>query len=310
MHYVNNFIGNVANNVMAGVKPKSYTDAFSLIRKASKGELKGTEEKIFHEAAQRGIMNGFTADFLPKQGAKNIIDQIGEKVNNFAPAKFLSKHGENSDDLTRLAHFVDVYKKTGSFEKAGESVRKYLFNYNEITKADRMAKIAFPFWNWMKRNIPLQLKGLMSNPKYAAAYHKVITDLRGEDSNKLPEFMRETGLRIPGTNQYFDPRIPLQDLASLGNGTPMDALKFFGGSLNPFAKVPMEYWANKQFYNGKPIDYNYASTQNYDNQKLAEYLMNQTGIFGKLSKPMFNDNVTITDALRSLFLPKTYSPQQ
>jgi len=311
VHYLNNFIGNVANNVMAGIKPKSYTDAFSLIRKFGSGKLEGTDEKIFNEAAQRGVLNGFSADFLPKREATNIIDKFNEKfIMNNGYAKFISKHGENSDDLTRLAHFVDVYKKTGSFEKAGESVRKYLFNYNEITKADRLAKVPFPFWNWMKRNIPLQLKGLMSNPKYAAAYHKVITDLQGDDSENLPEFMRNTGLRLPFTNQYVDPRLPIQDLGSLGNLTPMDGIKFLGGSLNPFMKVPMEYWANKQFYNGKPIDYNYAKTGDYDNQKLASYLANQTGIFGKLSKPMFNEDVTITDALRSLFLPNTYSPQQ
>ena len=56
VHYVNNFIGNVANNTLAGIKPQSYVSAGSLMRKMSNGSLTKAGNS-FQDEICRGLVS-------------------------------------------------------------------------------------------------------------------------------------------------------------------------------------------------------------------------------------------------------------
>jgi hypothetical protein len=80
--------------------------------------------------------------------------------------------GNMGDDLTRMALFLHGTSRAGNMKGGGEMVRKYLYNYGEQTGADKGIKIAMPFWNWTKNNVPRQLMEFMQQPRYYATFQK------------------------------------------------------------------------------------------------------------------------------------------
>jgi hypothetical protein len=312
VHFVNNFIGNTAVNTMAGIKPQDYAKAMRLMKKATAGTLNDAEKVLFQKAVDSGAMTGFMHEFMPNRGARGSkIEQFAEKVRNNPYARLISKKGDSADDMTRLAHFVGTYRQSGSFEKAAKSMREHLFNYNEMGKGDKVARLVNPFWNWTRRNLPLQLKGLLSQPRYASTYHKIISDAQGKDS-KAPEFMKDFGLPLPG-GHMVDLRLPVQDLNQFGKGNFSDISNNALGQLTPVAKVPIELATNHQFFTQKPIDPSLAKNGgNYDPSKVTPYLMNQTGILGKISKFAQDDSKSKNPTenwqkASAFFLPKIYT---
>jgi hypothetical protein len=285
-HHFFNFIGNVANNAMAGVTVKRYKDAGILLKKLEKGTLNDKEQKLVQQALDQGVLNqGHVSDY-----AGNMMnfrkptwgDKVADGIRNLPGAKQMQDVGNMADNFTRLALFLEGKAKTGSAQQAGDMVHKYLFNYREITNADKVMRLGIPFWTWTKNNIPLQLEHLMQSPRYYATYGKIKERLAG-DPNATPDWAQEeymkTGIKNDqGQDYMMNPRLPLQDLSKLG-----DPMHMMLNSMTPFAKVPIEVDMNKQFFNGQPIDRTKATEDmSYDPNALIPYLERQLGGLSKL----------------------------
>jgi hypothetical protein len=300
-HHLFNLIGNVANNAMAGVTPAMYTKAGNLLRKAKAGKLSATEEKLMQKAYDFGVLGGgFKADrFDPirQERLKNsALARLEDKVANNPLSNFMGKFGDQGDDLTRLALFMHGTQRGGGMKHGADMVRKYLYNYSEQTGADKALKLAMPFWNWTKNNIPRQLMEFMQQPRYAATYQK-FQDMLSEDRPEGPSWTAPY-LQY-GDKKFYNARLPLQDLSNVGS--PVDTLL---NSMTPLAKIPIETKMNKQFFNGQPIDWKKRSDEDsYDPKALAKYWTNQTGIVGKGYDSATNDKSWLED-LRNIFLGK------
>jgi hypothetical protein len=223
------------------------------------------------------------------------------------------------DNYFRTAHYLDVLSKTRSPKMAAESVRKYLFNYSELTTADRLIKGSIlPFWNWTKNNIPLQLHNVFTQPRFAATYLKIKEQSMGDLSNDpdVPEYIKNDYIRF-GENSFYNPRPPVQDLGMLTN--PNRLL----GMQNPMLRIPQEFLLNRSYFSEKPIqygadnfkeyDYNLFTT-NKDGEKeispLAEYMMGQTALTSRglsFFRDINNekDDKMWYDNVRDLFIGKT-----
>lgn len=275
-HYLNNFIGNVFNNYLAGVRSlRSYSQATELILAMRRGKLTKEQENLLQEAAERGVLSsGFTSDFT-RAGILDPNSRLAkaeQAVRDWGGTQWMRRNlGDSIDHVARLAHYIDVKRKTGSATKAAESVRKYLFNYNEMTTADRYARMFIPFWNWTKNNIPLQLEQIMQQPRFYQTYERLRSQFNEDVQDQIPSWAADEYVHVGGGN-LWNPYVPVYDLN--------DGLaRTFTNSITPFAKFPMELATNQNFFTGRPIEYGVNPYEGdwYSAGALGQYLVNTFG---------------------------------
>jgi hypothetical protein len=301
-HYFNNLVGNVFNNTMAGVGASSYYQAGKIMQKMRSGTLTAKEQKLVDFALDEGILNQTSfADLVRpeilRKGNRRVdekyasfynkIDTLNQKIVDNAVAKKMRQYvGDPSDNITRLAHYIHIYNSTRSVKLASESVRKHLFNYNEITGADRLVKVVLPFWNWMKNNIPLQITKFVTEPRIAAQWQRIQEESFGQDNvENYPGYIQEGFMKMPwGQQTFYNPRVPVQDLTQLA-----DPLKTPLNALTPVAKMPLEFFFNRQIFSENPISYEKIKDKEvgyWGNEQASEqtnkYLRQNLGILGDL----------------------------
>ncbi len=281
-HYVNNFIGNIANNTLAGVGPKSYTDAYDILRAAKSGKMTPDQEKLMKEAYDHGVFGqGFSSEFVKSRFSTEKtgkLDAFTDAMTHNKYASTMRKVGDKIDDFSRMALFMHGYEQTGSFSHAGKMVSKYLFNYNIQSNADKAVRSVVPFWTWTKNNLPLQIQGIMQQPRYYSTYQKVREAFNADiEPKEGKEYQTQDYLHLPGTDIGLPLRsLPMNDLSRF-SGNPLETARKFMGDLSPAVKDPFEVTLNKQFFNNQPI---YRQDDN-PLAKIAEYLGNQTGAVDK-----------------------------
>jgi hypothetical protein len=297
-HYRNNIIGNVINNLAAGVKASDYKVASKLILKYKTGKLTDAEQKLIDLAFKHNVVSGgflYDANQTFEHATPNTLEKIGKALGQNKVIKGVRHHlGETPDDISRMANFINGLDKFGSAEHAAKQVRTYLFNYNELTNADRGMRVLVPFWNWTKRNIPLQVKLLMENPKFAMNIER-FKELFN-DHEKGADWQKEGGIKVPkaiskalgAKKEYYTTMpSPTADLGQLLH--PVQ----FAGSLNPLPKSIIELMTNRKLFTGAPISYGSNSVQAKD---LPAYAASNMGILGDLYK-LLNGNRTPMESL-------------
>ena len=288
VHHLNNLIGNVFNNALAGVEVSSYKRAMQTLNRVSRGKPKQEDLDLMEAAMRNGIFGQGHADeyrrIFGDQKAKG-IRAVENFVQNNQVTSFMRRWlGDTTDNWSRLAHFDSVLGKTGSEKLAAESTRKFLFNYGEHTGADRAIRLAIPFWTWTKNNIPLQLENLMKQPRYYQTYLKLQDasyESQGLDRQDQRDFVRDAYFMTPwGTAR--NPRAPITDLNNLSS--PQELMKFAVNSSSPLIKAPFEQVAGKSFFTGQPITNQW------------EYGLQQAPILNDFYK-MFTGQSTVVDWL-------------
>lgn len=315
VHHFNNLIGNLLNNGLAGVDVKAYGKATATLDRVRRGKPKQEDLNLMKEAMQRGVFGQNHSDEYRRvfgDMPANKIRKLEQAVTGNKYANFMRTWlGDTTDNWSRLAHFISIKGKTGSADLAAQSVRKHLFNYSEQTKADRALRLAIPFWNWTKRNIPLQIESMARQPRYAQTYLRLQDasyEGQGERRQDQADFISEGYFMTPWHDiplvnklpwvgedpKLRNPRAPVADLNNLGN--PMDTLKFLASSATPWVKIPYELSANRNVFTGKAIDKQKDYTGEYSAGALGKYGVEQTGVFNDLYK-IFSGTMNPLDAI-------------
>lgn len=183
--------------------------------------------------------------------------------------KFGFKVNDTVESVSRIAHYLGARKRGMSDLDAVASVRKYLFDYDDLTDFERKyAKPTFLFYQFTRKMLPLLLKSAQEHPGRMALLTRTATQPTQQDRTApLPEELR-TSAAIPlGRNAQGDRRY-LQ-----GVGLPLEELNKFdptskeggvlGGAgalarklaqqLNPALRIPMELGFQKDLYTGRDI---------------------------------------------------------
>lgn len=182
------YLGDVA----APKIPKRLGEALSVQLKTG-AKIQGFEpEELLRLADRYGVRAyGWMGADVPTLLQKEL--HIAEKRSAFArkvgigdqpwnPFQAVSRLGRKAgtgiEDNARLGVFIDQLKKMGitkgsetpeAIAKAAQHVKKYMFDYTELTDFERrVMKRVFPFYTWLRKNIPLQLESVATKPwKYA-----------------------------------------------------------------------------------------------------------------------------------------------
>jgi hypothetical protein len=183
-----------------------------------------------------------------------------------------AKVGSAVENTSRLALFLDQLEKGATLEQAALHVRKYLFDYSELTPFEKgIRNNVMPFYTWMRKNIPLQIDNLLTQPDKVAVLGKAehaiedATEDRGFaiPANAAPAFLEDyTQLPVQsdgGGAVFVNPRLPIQDLDILDpvlNPTPegvLGTVRDVASGINPLLRTPAELMLNREFYTNRPV---------------------------------------------------------
>lgn len=154
--------------------------------------------------------------------------------------------GRRIEDNSRLAFFMSQMRKHGDPSVAAEEVKKALFDYSELTPTEQRIKKVVPFYTYMRKNTPLQLKSLVGNPGKASNLAHFRDNMQAGapeiDGKPIPQYALQGGAipllggdtPIVGSmatpfQAAFQQIQPLLELASQAPGAPK-SLKSEGGS--------------------------------------------------------------------------------
>jgi len=171
-YHARNMAGNIWNNALADVRnPRVYKVALDMQRGKS-GVLKTATGDMSYDdvvklAGERGVFGrGFYGGDIP--GAVDDVLVKGKWLTlgkNNKLVKTGRTIGTAVEDNARLAHFVDKISKGMDADSAAKSVKKFLFDYTELTAFEQNAmKRVFPFYSWSRKNLPLQLEMMVKKP--------------------------------------------------------------------------------------------------------------------------------------------------
>lgn len=228
---------------LMGMKnPVRYIDAINILKgkKFIPKGLRYSSDEILQMARDYGLIGTemISAEFR-RDIARNAYTDIMARATRFV------------DDSARLAGFIDQLAKGLSPEQAAIQVKKYLFDYFELTPFERKwMKRFIPFYTWTRKNLPLQFKELMRQPgKYAAVAraHDYISEEYTEKD--VPDWIKENVAvllpGIPGRRQYYISNLPYMDMAT----TPRDILSM----VTPIVRTPFELATGVKTFSGTPI---------------------------------------------------------
>ena len=290
-YHAKNTIGNLWNSYLGGLTtPKPYGDAAAFQVKVAKNNLSGKiagypTEELYEAMMTRGV---FGQGQYGGDIARRLEDQIqGGNRNPFTLSTSNPilqggfKLGQTIEDNARIALFIDQLNKGANFDKAANHVRKYLFDYGDVSPFEQdVLKRLMPFYTWSRKNIPLQLEALATQPDKINKINLAINNIQQAnqveqpDLAQVPSYIREqapvyvgsdaaagTVSAVPLTNL-----IPTFDIAPLTKflntetapqgiqkGKLGEALSTVMGGISPLIKAPLEYLANYDFFRKKTI---------------------------------------------------------
>ena len=294
-YHAKNTIGNLWNNYLAGVTtPKPYADAAAFQVKLAKNNMNGKiagykTDELYDAMATRGVFGegqysgdiARTVEDVLKGGSSNPFT-LSTK-NPILRGGF--KVGQTIEDNARIALFIDSLNKGKNFDEAASQVRKYLFDYGDLSPFERSTLKRFmPFYTWSRKNLPLQLEAIVRHPdkvnKLNLAKENIQFETEVPDLEDVPSYIREA-LPIYGAEKFLgEPAlpgtakaitlanlIPFADLATftkwldtetipdkIEKGKLSSTISTALGGVSPLLKAPVEYLSNYDFFRRKAIE--------------------------------------------------------
>lgn len=151
----------------------------------------------------------------------------------------------NVEGLGRVALWLWSIEKGGmTTAEASSNVAKFLFNYQDLAQHEKtIQRYIWPFWAWIRNNVPLQLQQLVERPALTTAPFRVASSVeaRNKVSADLEPHWIGGELGFPmrtkkGPNgetqveyRFFGSYMPVRDLASIGIAVASGAM--FGAKL-------------------------------------------------------------------------------
>jgi len=252
-YHMRNAVGNTWNNYLAGVDPKYYAQAANLQKNPH------INQEIITLAQKHGVLGKgwYAADI-----ERAIEKQVAGKWKGFTGKGM--EVGTVIENNARLAHFMDKLGRGLSPDDAAQSVKKYLFDYSDLTAFEKQVmKRVMPFYTWTRKNVPLQLEMLWKKPQKFAVTTPALRNRENADLLRLKLAQPSLYERFPiefGRTKEAVAYVALEGLLPMGDLTkifrPDELLTELA---SPYLRTPIELKMNMSFYTERQI-------QKYNNE--------------------------------------------
>ena len=213
---------------------------------------------------------------------------------DFKPMNWVRARNQDSEFMLRgaLAHHNMMMGDT--LEDAVTAVRRYHFDYSDLSQQERMIKKVIPFWTWQRNILPVLVESIGKKPRAWARLQQVKEELEltSPMENMVPDYFgANMGIRLPftkgGNRVYVLPDLPFRDMQKitkdmdnfldvpgLVEGTGRLALE----STMPPVKLPIELMMGKQVFGGIPFSGRYQQAPIWANTPVVKQALLLTGL--------------------------------
>jgi len=292
-HHMRNMAGDIFLNYEAGVtNPADYKRAYQVLFEHPGDMVLGNTRLSNAEVHNFYKIKGGASGFFN-------TELVGSRLG--APLEWLRDITAKREDLMRLANFTHEFRTLAEregastmadldriAEKAAAKVRKFNFDYGDLTPFETSIRRVVPFYTFMRKNIPLQLEMLALHPNKIARIPQgfnALASILGTDPQHLPvtevipDYIKQMGaVRLRGEGDggqalYGELPNPVTDALQLfGTGSPNEMLrKGIGQTFFPL-RMAAELGFQRSAYSGAPIGSN------------TNYLINQFPISRNILK--------------------------
>ena len=202
-----------------------------------------------------------------KEGTFNPLDIAGVKSTQDANRlmKQMRKLGTSSEDWMRTAHYLAKRKAGFTPEQAALAVKKYHFDYSDLTDLEKsVLKRVMPWYSFSRKSLPVILEDLAKRPSKLTVPIRAASGGLGGDEDFVPNWIGEgAAVPIPGAPEGFGRFVssfglPFEDesIKALGSFARGDMGRGFGqvlGSAVPWLKYPIEVTTGKQLHTGREL---------------------------------------------------------
>ena len=226
--------------------------------------------RIFNEIERSGIAGGGQAAIeVAEKSAMASMGTWNPLRAHFWPFKAVRKANTDAEFMVRMTAGRHVMEHGGSLDEAWKAIRKFHFDYSELTPTEAKIKMVIPFWKWQKNILPVLIESIGNRPAAWSRLRQIKGELEyaSEAEGVVPDyFMENLGIRLPwrmqGSQLYVLPDMPFKDLnrwmksddRPITGLKPLDmATRAFAEAAFPYAKLPIELWAGKQFFADLPL---------------------------------------------------------
>ena len=253
------------------------------------------------EAIDGAVGQGILGKYAPPLSAEGLKRAMG----NNAYLRFIRGFGRITEHNARGALFIQSMLDGMTGAEAAANVKKYLFDYSELTDFERdVMRNIIPFYTWIRKNLPLQLESIIDRPHKYANVGKILNEIgessmyEYQDDPATPDYFRETlARRFPVNlgNQptYITPDLPYLDV-QLAEGL-LDANVWIG-MMHPALKTAIELHGNEKSLTGAPIWKEYGG----DEPTMVGDI-DLTSIYGPGTEHLINSLLPPASKLKSLF---------
>jgi hypothetical protein len=290
-YHTKNAIGNVWNAYLGGLNnPVRFGEAGIFQNKLARNDLTGKligkpVDELYEAMSTRGVFGqgqygGDIVRNLEKEIEGGIRNPFTLSVENpILQAGF--KVGQTIEDNARIALFLDRVKKGQNYDQAGRAVKKYLFDYGDLSPVEQSVfKRIMPFYTWSRKNIPLQFESLALHPdkmnkiNLAKENIQAAYGVQTPDPSEVPSYVVE-GMPIY-TGRSEDPAVvsvfqlqntlPFADLApffkflntqtepsAIERGKLAPEISAALSGVSPLVKAPIEFLSNYDFFRRRTI---------------------------------------------------------
>jgi hypothetical protein len=205
---------------------------------------------------------------IPDKAAAGAI-ALTDRVKSYWSAWYRI-NGQVSDGQRGLA-FLSNIDAGDDFATAAEKVTRNMYDYTDLTRAERRLRLLIPFYTFVKNSFVHQAKLMLQRPAYANSFTKLRQNIEemlvGEE--RIPDHLRPAWMREQMAIQVAkDPSkswavLPLTLLPAdaiiqtaqsiMGVEAAQEFMHYFTSNVNPILKAPVEFGVGREFFSGREI---------------------------------------------------------
>lgn len=261
--HVRNLLGGEFLNEQAGVSLESrlqFIRTWSRMLRGRDDLISQADRDLFNKVRQaigKGQVEaesgmGLEGGLLKGEGTLNPLSRSNYWIRGS------QKAGMNVDFYNRGVLAWHTLSNGGTLDDAVNAVNHFHFDYSDLSSFEQKMRHFVPFYTWTRKNLPLQVEQLLTNPRIYARLGEAKYEIENQSmgDKTVPSYYQDLlGIRLPwehgGGHMYADPNLPASSIAEFGD--PSSALRNVEGMVTPIIKTPIEYQLHKQFFENIPL---------------------------------------------------------
>lgn len=248
------------------IKDPEMRNAVEAYLRSDAGEgVRDVSDVLDRGASTKGV--GQLVERAMGREPSKLVDRLDPTSMAFAPIQWNFNTASRVESHLRGVMFADqLINKAATAEEAVRMVKKFHFDYSELSQAERETmKRVFAFYTWSRKNFPLQIEMMWRRPAAYTTFMHAKQNLEHgtPDEQVVPSYFgrllaihtpwQTTGSTPgaePGADIYLTPDLPF---ISIQDQLTPDSL---GASLSPLIKTPIESYFGQTFFSGAQLNDN------------------------------------------------------